>query len=127
MELTKSELEVMTVLWDADRPLSRSDILKNSGQKTWKDSSVHILLNGLLAKEAIYEAGFARSGKTFGRVFAPKISCEEYYAGTVFHSPGEKRLPQLFSALIKSDGLTQEIIADMEAMLAKRKKELGIK
>ena len=123
MELTKSELEVMTVLWDADRPLSRSDILKNSGQKTWKDSSVHILLNGLLAKEAIYEAGFARSGKTFGRVFAPKISCKEYYSGTVFHSPGEKRLPQLFSALIDSDGLTPELLAQFKEMLAEREKD----
>ena len=38
MELTKSELEVMNVLWQANRPLSRSEILTLSTSKTWKDS-----------------------------------------------------------------------------------------
>ena len=57
MELTKSELEVMNVLWQANRPLSRSEILTLSTSKTWKDSSIHILLNGLLNKNAIKEAG----------------------------------------------------------------------
>ena len=40
MELTKSELEVMNVLWQANRPLSRSEILTLSTSKTWKDSSI---------------------------------------------------------------------------------------
>ena len=40
MELTKSELEVMNVLWQANRPLSRSEILALSTGKTWKDSSI---------------------------------------------------------------------------------------
>ena len=31
-------------------------------------------------KRYIMEAGFARSGKTFGRLFAPAIPVEEYYA-----------------------------------------------
>ena len=58
MELTKSEMQIMDVLWGSDAPLSRSDLLERSEEKTWKDSSVHILLNGLLAKGAIREAGF---------------------------------------------------------------------
>ena len=84
MELTKSELEVMNVLWQANRPLSRSEILTLSTSKTWKDSSIHILLNGLLNKNAIKEAGYVRSGKTFGRLYAANISCQEYYAKNVF-------------------------------------------
>ena len=48
MELTKSEMEIMDVLWESSQPLSRSDLLERSKEKTWKDSSVHILLNGLL-------------------------------------------------------------------------------
>ena len=55
MELTKSEMEIMDVLWESGQPLSRSDLLERSEEKTWKDSSVHILLNGLLQR--------ARSGK----------------------------------------------------------------
>ena len=53
MELTKSEMEIMDVLWDADKPMSRADLLEQSDEKSWKDSSVHILLNGLLQKGAI--------------------------------------------------------------------------
>ena len=34
MKLTKSELEIMNVLWKAQRPLSRSDILNLSEDKT---------------------------------------------------------------------------------------------
>ena len=64
MELTKSELEVMNVLWKAARPLSRNDIITMSVDKSWKSSSIHILLNGLLKKGAIKEAGFVKSGKT---------------------------------------------------------------
>lgn len=123
MELTKSELEVMNVLWQANRPLSRSEILTLSSGKTWKDSSIHILLNGLLNKNAIKEAGYVRSGKTFGRLYAANISCQEYYAKNVFAGSKEV-LPMLFSALIHSDGISPELLSELEDMLEKRKKEL---
>ena len=57
MELTKSEMEIMDVFWASQEPLSRADLLERSTNKSWKDSSVHILLNGLLAKGAIEEVG----------------------------------------------------------------------
>ena len=124
MELTKSELEVMNVLWQASRPLSRSEILTLSTSKTWKDSSIHILLNGLLNKNAIKEAGYVRSGKTFGRLYAANISCQEYYAKNVFAGSSKEMLPMLFSALIQSDGISPELINELEDMLEKRKREL---
>lgn len=123
MDLTKSELEVMEVLWQAGRPLSKSDIVIMSENKTWKDSYIHIILKSLLEKEALVEAGRVRTGKTFGRLFSPKISCEEYYAKNVF-SGGKERLPMLFSALIRSEYLSPELIDRLEEMLEKRKKEL---
>lgn len=124
MELTKSELEVMNVLWQANRPLSRSEILALSTGKTWKDSSIHILLNGLLNKNATKEAGYVRSGKTFGRLYAANISCQEYYAKNVFAGSSKEVLPMLFSALIQSDGISPELINELEDMLEKRKREL---
>ena len=90
MELTKSEMEIMDVLWNAGSPLSRADLLDRGEEKTWKDSSVHILLNGLLQKKAIREAGFVRRSKTYGRTFEPNLSREEYFATTIFshrHKP----------------------------------------
>ena len=84
MELTKSEMEIMDVLWESGQPLSRSDLLERSEEKTWKDSSVHILLNGLLQKGAIREAGLVKRSKTYGRVFSPTMTREEYFATTIF-------------------------------------------
>lgn len=123
MDLTKSELEVMEVLWQAGRPLSKSEILTMSENKTWKDSYIHIILKSLLEKKAIVEAGRVRTGKTFGRLFSPKVSCEEYYAKNVFNG-GRERLPMLFSALLRSEALSPELIEQLEEMLEKRKKEL---
>ena len=84
MELTKSEMEIMDVFWESSVPLSRSDLLASSEEKTWKDSSVHILLNGLLQKGVIHEAGLVRRSKTYGRVFAPSMTREEYFAESVY-------------------------------------------
>lgn len=125
MELTKSELEVMNVIWQAKEPLSRNDIIARSPEhRSWKDSSIHIILNGLLRKEAIKEDGFVKCNKIYARKFSPLISGEEYYAKTMF-SGGKETVPMLFSALIRSDQMTPELLAELETMLAKRKSELG--
>ncbi len=124
MELTKSELEIMNVLWAEGKPLSRNDIITKSVDKTWKGSSIHILLNSLLKKGAIKEAGFVKCGKTYGRLYAANIPCEEYYTTSVFAHSGKAVLPVLFSALINSDDLTPVMVDELDAMLQKRKKEL---
>lgn len=125
MKLTKSELEIMNVLWRADRPLTRSDILSLSDDKTWKDNSIHILLNGMLKKEAIREDGFTRSGKVWGRLYAANISIDDYYAENVFSKSAPEAVPLLFSALIKRDDITPELIGELRAMLDEREKELN--
>lgn len=40
----------MEVLWSEQRPLTRTEIVNLSVDKSWKDSSIHILLNSLLKK-----------------------------------------------------------------------------
>ncbi len=101
MELTKSELEIMDVLWNTGEPMSRADLIDHSEEKSWKDSSVHILLNGLLAKNAIREAGFVKRSKTYGRVFAPNLTREEYFATTVFSHRYKPEILGLFKALLQ--------------------------
>jgi len=126
MKLTKSELEIMNVLWEARRPLARNEILSlSSPDKSWKDSSIHILLNGLLGKDAIREDGFARSGKTFGRLYAPNISGEEYYASSVFSNGGRESLSMLFTAMLHSENISLESLEELERMVQKRKEELS--
>ena len=117
MELTKSEMEIMDVLWGADKPLSRADLLSHSEEKTWKDSSVHILLNGLLQKGAIQEAGLVKRSKTYGRVFAPTLTREEYFATTIFSHRHKPDIVGLFQALLKRDDITPEEMSQIASMI----------
>ena len=70
MKLTNSELEIMQVLWSAGRALTRGEILSLSTEKSWKESSIHILLNGMLKKRRSARTASrarARSGRGFTR------------------------------------------------------------
>ena len=108
MELTKSEMQIMDVLWASEVPLSRSDLLERSEQKSWKDSSIHILLNGLLSKNAIREAGFVRRSKTYGRTFAPTLTREEYFATTIYSHTNKPDIVGLFAALLAREDITPQ-------------------
>lgn len=108
MELTKSEMEIMDVMWEAGVPMSRADLLARSEEKTWKDSSVHILLNGLLQKGAIQEAGLVKRSKTYGRVFTPTMTREEYFANTIFSHRHKPEIVGLFAALLQREEVTAE-------------------
>ena len=122
MVLTRSEMEIMDVLWEAGVPLSRSDLLAHSEEKTWKDSSVHILLNGLLQKGAIEEAGLVKRSKTYGRVFSPTLTREEYFATTIFSHRHKPQIIGLFEALLRRDDITQEELAQIAEMVHNKQK-----
>ena len=115
--ITKSELEVLHVLWASGVPLSRSGILANSKDKGWKDSSVHILLNSMLKKGAIREAGFIKCGKTCGRVYEAALSCEEYYVSTLDYKRQKPDPAKLLDAYIARNGLDEEKRAELKKIL----------
>ena len=120
MELTKSEMQIMDVLWASDVPLSRSDLLEQSEHKSWKDSSVHILLKGLLQKGAIQEAGFVKRSKTYGRTFTPTLTREEYFATTIFSHPKKPDIVGLFAALLKREDIIPEQLAKIDELIRQR-------
>ena len=123
MELTRSEMEIMDVLWGAGVPLSRADLLARSEEKSWKDSSVHILLNGLLQKGAIREAGFVNRSKTYGRTFLPTLTREEYFATTIFCHRYKPQIVGLFAALLQREDITGEDLVQIEKLVAQRKEK----
>ena len=121
MELTKSEMEIMDVLWGSESPLSRADLLAKSEEKTWKDGSVHILLNGLLAKGAICEAGVVKRSKTYGRTFAPTMTREEYFAATIFSHRHKPEIVGLFAALLSREDITADDLTAIAKLVEDRK------
>lgn len=121
MELTKSEMEIMDVLWCDGGALSRADFLERSEEKSWKDSSVHILLNGLLSKGAIREAGFVRHNKTYGRTFLPTMTREEYFAATIFCHRHKPDVLGLIKALLDRPEVTAETLEALETLIQAKK------
>ena len=120
MELTRSELEIMDVLWAAEQPLSRADLLENSHEKSWKDSSIHILLNGMLLKGMIREAGFVKRSKTYGRTFEPTLTREEYYAATIFSRNNKPSVVGLIDALLRQQKVSPEELEQIKQLINQR-------
>ena len=120
MELTKSEMEIMDVLWNARVPMSRSDLLERSEEKSWKDSSVHILLNGLLQKGAIVEAGFVRRSKTYGRTFVPTMTREQYFANVIFSYRYQPDVIGLLEALLQRKEVDTDTLIQLQTMINAR-------
>lgn len=117
MELTKSEMQIMDVFWNEGRALSRADLLECSEDKSWKDSSVHILLNGLLSKGILREAGMVKCSKTYGRTFLPTMSREEYFAAVIFSYRHKPQFVGLMTALLARPDVTAEDKAQLRKML----------
>ena len=124
MYLTKNELEIMDVLWREDRALSRGEILSLSEDKTWMDSSV---LNSMLKKGAIREAGFIKCGKTCGRVYEAALSCAEYHVSTLDSTRCVPTLPDLLAAYMAAWQPENAVLTAAEKLLkaekARRKEE----
>lgn len=80
MKLSESERQVMEVFWKNETPLTASDIIAQSNNKSWSDSYVFLMINSLRKKGAIELSGFVERGKSVSRTFKVKMSKEEYFA-----------------------------------------------
>ncbi len=123
--LTKSEEQIVELLWNFDEPLTSSEIIRNSVDKTWKDSYVHLLINSLMEKGVIEVAGFKKATKNYARTFKPTMSREEYLFLNLTKSKNYNRaqLPKFFKTFIaKTTDL--ELLNELEEVIIKRKAEL---
>ncbi len=124
-KLTKSENEIMDLMWKEDRPLSRSEIIELTPDRTWKPASIHILLNSMLEKKAIEVAGFVQSTKNYARTFVPSVTADAYAIMQVKSSPvfSQESVPSLVSSLLE-EVTDMDIIDQLEDLVDKRKSQL---
>ena len=125
--LTKSELAIMEVMWEQEEALTASEIIKASGDKEWKNSSIHLMVNALLEKGFLEVAGFKKTTKNYARTFVPVEGKEQFLVGQVIDnkitSDAKKRI---YSYIIEKEN-NLEMIKYIEKLLEERKKELGVK
>lgn len=122
-DVTNSEHEILQVMWKAGRPLSRAEILKLSTEKTWKDNSIHILLNGMLDKGTIQSADFVRSGKVWARTYEPKVSAHDYYVD-YFNTYGWPDPIKFVEYVVAQDDVSKETIDQMIEVIEQKKREM---
>lgn len=125
--LSKNEREIMDTLWREEKPLTRRDIINFCDNKSWKESSIHILLNQLLDKEAIRVTGFVKIVKNYGRTFEPTLTREEFEIMEMKNNfkelaPNPSVIPEFISFLIEENDMTQEQISKLQDQLEKMKK-----
>lgn len=98
--LTKSESQVMNVLWSAKKPLTQQQIVEQAGEdRVFKERSIFLLLNHLMERKLIQEVGFVRSGKTYARTFKPVKSRAEWYAHEVYSNLDDSEIKEFRRAL----------------------------
>lgn len=124
--LTKNEQEIMELLWSENQPLSRSQIIELSTERSWKSSSIHILLNQLLKKEAIKVDGFVKTGKNYGRTFSASITKGDYEAMQLKKSFGtfslkSADLGDFVASLFQDEEIDDETLNRLEAILEAKK------
>ena len=99
--LTKSELAIMEVMWDQEDALTATEIIKVSGDKEWKNSSVHLLVNALLEKKFIEVVGFKKTTKNYAGTFKPTMTREQYLTRKVLgHMKPEEKM-NIYKKLLK--------------------------
>lgn len=76
--LSPKEEATMKVLWNTDRALSAAEIAEQIPDRTWPASSIQSILRTLEKKEAICVDSITKLGKSYGRLFRPSLSANEY-------------------------------------------------
>ena len=127
--LTKSELALMEILWDADRPLGRPEILEaavsDKGEPLFAVNSFHLLINDLIDKEYIVVVSGLGKERNYARRYAPTVTRNEHFALQITSSEKftQEDIPSLVCSLFKYahvedvDSMLQEI-----EKLAKRRR-----
>lgn len=110
----------MEILWDADRPLSKPEVMAEAvtdkGEPLISMSTFHVLVNSLLEKGYIVVVG---GTKKHTRRFAPNVTRQEHHAlqivSTESYSPED--IPSIVASLFKYSK-----VSDPKAMLAEIEK-----
>lgn len=132
LTLTNNELEIMELLWTQGRPLSRTEIIELTPERSWSSKSIHIILNKLIEKGTIEVSGFVRTNKNYGRTYSPCITPDDYVVSSirqsikeVGHASKPRAIASVFAALIAEKDVDEELLSSLEQILAEKKRKLN--
>lgn len=115
----KEEL-AMKVLWDTDEALSASAIAERIPDRSWPASSIQSILRGLEEKGAIKVDAITKLGKSYGRLFRPMLSANDYATMQFerYYQNGKANCFSLMSSLLgNTHAEKEEVIDALHALL----------
>ena len=120
VRISDAELEVMEALWAAGQPLTAAEVADRiDAERGWTLATVKTMLSRLAAKGALKHR---EDGRRF--LYSPAIKREDY-VGTESRRFVERlfggRLSPLVARLAEEDGLDDDDIAEIEALLRELK------
>ena len=119
--LSPRQLEVMEILWNAEKGLTASEIVNASNEL--QINTVQASLRSLITKKYIEVGDIVYSGTVLSRSYVPMVTREEYLNFSC------KKLSEFSSSSLVMASLignteNTNILDELEAMIRKRKKEL---
>lgn len=123
MNLTKPQLEILHILWASDTPLSLPEIKERSEYRIAGRFIVPIIIENLLAKDAVYRAGafHSYSGKkeTVLVQYSANIRFDEYYAEK-FENIAPRNMFNLMERMLQSEKLTPMQLRKLKEILQEK-------
>ncbi|WP_282709452.1 BlaI/MecI/CopY family transcriptional regulator [Ligilactobacillus sp. Marseille-Q7487] len=116
-KLTKKEEEIMSILWDSDKPMSANDIMNASNGICL--NTVQQTLHKLLKINYIHISNIELNKKSLTRLFRPSIDEADYFSFFINKSAFAK----LASNFIKQSD-NEETLKELSNLIAKKRAEL---
>lgn len=116
--ITQAELDVMDVLW-SESPLAASDVAARLDAKNWNIRTVKTLLSRLAEKQVVETE---QDGRRY--LYSPLVSKKSYAQGAVKKLTNRLfggRAAPLVAHLAEGEGLSDQDIADLEALIEELK------
>lgn len=115
--LPPKEEEAMKVLWSTEDALSASEIAERIPERAWPASSIQGVLRSLEGKGAIKVDRITKLGKSYGRLFRPSLSANEYATmqfNRYYQAEGDSRTrcSAMVSSLLGNTGIKNADIVD---------------
>ncbi len=124
--LPPKEEAVMRVLWDTEEALSASEIAEKIPNRTWPASSVQNILRNLESKNAIKIDSIVKLGKSYGRLFRPTLSANDYAAMQLnrYYQSNEKDCFSMVSSLLGNTfSKTEKAIDILQSLIKEYEKK----
>ena len=119
--ISEAELLVMEALWSAGTPLNAAEVAQRiAAERDWSDRTVKTMLGRLLAKGVLTHE---EDGRRY--LYRPIVARDRYVAGEsrrlVDRLFGGRAAPMV-AHLAQGDGLSEDDIAELEALLQELRK-----